>query len=224
MLPQVFDRFRQVDTSSTRKYGGLGLGLAIVRNLVEHHGGKVTAESAGEGHGSTFAVTLPLLPSSTYVASSSSIGARDRSLEMEDLSGVRVLVVDDDEDARESMATLLMASGATVATAASTREALEVLQRAGKQQDVLVSDISMPGVDGYALLSGIRARSSGDAAIVPAIAVTAYAGPMDRQLALAAGYRMHLSKPVDQHVLLAAVAELAGRRPRRRVAKNPSSG
>jgi signal transduction histidine kinase/CheY-like chemotaxis protein len=220
-LPEIFERFRQVDTSLTRRYGGLGLGLAIVRNLVELHDGRVTAESPGEGRGSTFTVMLPLLPSSTYVASPPSVDARSRSVETQDLSGVRVLVVDDDEDAREFMATLLMTCGATVTTATSTREALEVLQRGGEQQDVLVSDISMPDVDGYALLRALRARSSGGAAILPAIAVTAYAGPMDRQLALAAGYRMHLSKPVDQDELVAAVAELVGRRPPRAKSRNP---
>jgi signal transduction histidine kinase/ActR/RegA family two-component response regulator len=219
-LPEVFDRFRQVETSSTRKYGGLGLGLAIVRNLVELHGGKVAAESAGEGRGSTFAVRLPLLSSGTYVASTPSVDARDRSVEVEDLSGVRVLVVDDDDDARESMATLLTTCGATVTTAGSTGEALEVLQGRGKQQDVLVSDIGMPDLDGYALMRAIRALSSDDGAIIPAVAVTAYAGPMDRQLALAAGYRLHLSKPVDQEDLVAAVAELAGRgRPAQRRAR-----
>jgi signal transduction histidine kinase/ActR/RegA family two-component response regulator len=220
-LPEVFDRFRQVDTSLTRRYGGLGLGLAIVRSLVELHGGKVAAESPGEGQGTTLTVTLPLLPSSTYFTSPRSVGARDRFGKMEDLSGVRVLVVDDDEDARESMATLLTTCGATVTTAASTREALEVVQGGEQRQDVLVSDISMPDVDGYALLRAIRARSSGGATIVPAIAVTAYAGPKDRQLALAAGYRLHLSKPVDQGELVAAVADLAGRR-RPRAAKGSS--
>jgi CheY-like chemotaxis protein len=214
-LPEVFDRFRQVDTTLTRRYGGLGLGLSIVHNLVEIQGGRVTAESAGEGRGSTFTITLPLVPSIPYVASPRSIDARDGSVEMEDLSGVRVLVVDDDVDARDSMATLLMTCGATVTTAASAREALEVLQREGEQQDVLVSDVSMPDVDGYALLRTIRARSSGGAATLPAIAVTAYARPADRRLALAAGYRLHLSKPVDQRVLVAAVADFA---------KSPSSG
>jgi signal transduction histidine kinase/CheY-like chemotaxis protein len=217
-LPEIFDRFRQVDTSSTRKYGGLGLGLAIVRNLVELHGGQVAAESAGEGHGSTFTVTLPLLPSNTYVASSPPVGARDGSEEMADLSGIRVLLVDDEEDARESMATLLTSCGATVTTAASTREALEVLRPGAKHQDVLLSDISMPDADGYALLRAIRARASGEAALIPAIAVTAYAGPTERERALAAGYRVHLTKPVDQRILVSAVAEITGKP---RAAKRP---
>ena len=213
-LPEVFDRFRQVDTSSTRKYGGLGLGLAIVHNLVELHGGKVTAESPGEGRGSTFAVILPLLPPNTYVASSPSLGAESDSVEMDDLSGIRALVVDDEEDARDSMATLLRSCGATVTTAASTREALVILRPGGKRQDVLVSDISMPDADGYALLRAIRAHP-GDAGNVPAIAVTAYAGATDRQRVLAAGYRVHLTKPVDQRVLVSAVAKIVGKRPPR---------
>jgi CheY-like chemotaxis protein len=129
------------------------------------------------------------------------------------LSGVRVLVVDDEEEARESMAILLATCGATVTTAASTPEALEILRRGEKRQDVLVSDISMPDVDGYALVRAIRALTPSGAAMVPAIAVTAYAGPRDRRQALAAGYRMHLVKPIDQRELVTAVAELAGRRP-----------
>ena len=211
-LSEIFERFRQVDTSSTRQYGGLGLGLAIVRNLVELHGGKVAAESAGAGHGSAFTIALPVLPSNTYVAATPSAVARSGSTALEDLTGVRVLVVDDDEDARDSMATLLAACGATVVTADSAREALEVLRGEKNAQDVLVSDISMPDVDGYALLRSIRAASPGVAATVPAIAVTAYAGPMDRELSLAAGYRFHLSKPVDERVLVGAVADLADRR------------
>ena len=209
VLPHVFDLFRQGDTSLTRTYTGLGLGLAIVRNLVELHGGRVTAASAGEGHGSTFTVTLPLLPRGAHVASPPSADGRERSVEMQDLTGVRVLVVDDDADSREFMGTLLATCGATVTTAGSARDALEVLQRGEKTQDVLVGDISMPDVDGYAFLRALRARSPG-AAILPAVAVTAYAGPEDRKRAFAAGYRSYLSKPVDQHDLVAAVAELAG--------------
>ena len=210
-LTEIFDRFRQVDTSSTRKYGGLGLGLAIARTLVELHGGKVEAESAGEGRGSTFTVTLPVLPSSTYVAARRPLDARDRSGEMEDLSGVRVLVVDDDEDALESMATLLTSCGASVTTAGSARGALDVLRREEARQDVLVSDLSMPDLDGYALLRAIRAASPAGVASLPAIAVTAYASPMERELSSAAGYRLHLSKPVDERVLVAAVADLGGK-------------
>lgn len=211
-LPEVFDRFRQVDTSLTRRYGGLGLGLAIVRNLVELHRGTVTAESAGEGSGATFRVTLPLLPASTYFASPPSLAARSPLEALEDLGGVRVLVVDDDQDARESIALLLATCAAKVTTAASTKEALELLHRREEQPDVLISDISMPDVDGYTLLRAIRTRSSASARIVPAIAVTAYASAADRKMALAAGYRLHLSKPVDQRELVAAVAELAGKR------------
>ena len=221
-LPEVFDRFRQVDTSSTRKYGGLGLGLAIVRNLVELHGGKVTAESAGEGLGSTFTVTLPLLNPSTYVDPPPPVGALVGSVEMEDLNGVRVLVVDDDEDARQSIATLLTTCGATVTIAASAREALEALQVGQAPQDVLVSDISMPEVDGYALLRAIRIQNPDNAAIVPAIAVTAYAGALDRQRILDAGYRLHLSKPVDQQALVAAVAQLVKNRPPRSKEPEPA--
>ena len=122
-------------------------------------------------------------------------------------------MVNDDEDALQSMGTQLTTCGETVTTAASDVEALEVLRGGGKQQHVLVSDIGLPNLDGYALMREIRARSSSDAAIVPAIAVTAYAGAMDRQLALDAGYRLHLSKPVGQRALVSAVADLAGRRP-----------
>jgi CheY-like chemotaxis protein len=214
-LLEVFDRFRQVDTSSTRKFGGLGLGLAIARNLVELHGGKIEAASPGEGLGSTFTITLPLLPANRYVAIAPVVGGACRPAEIESLRGVRVLVVDDDADALGAMATLLSTCGATVTTATSSREALAVLAPGVGPQDVIVSDISMPDIDGYALLRTIRARSASNHSLVPAIAVTAGAGQVDRQKALAAGYRLHLSKPVDQHELLAAVAELAGKRPPR---------
>jgi signal transduction histidine kinase/CheY-like chemotaxis protein len=210
-LREIFEPFRQVDTSLTRKYGGLGLGLAIVRNLVGLHGGSVTAQSPGEGQGATLTVMLPLLPSNTYLVPQSSVERRGPPGRMKDLDGLRVLVVDDDDDAREAIATLLTTRAATVTAAASASHALEVLQREG-QQDVLVIDIGMPDVDGYALLRAIRARGSVSAGIVPAIAVTAYASAKDRRLALDAGYQLHLPKPIDQDDLVAAVAELAGRR------------
>jgi signal transduction histidine kinase/ActR/RegA family two-component response regulator len=209
-LPEVFDRFRQVDTSSTRRYGGLGLGLAIVKNLVEIHKGEVIAESAGGGLGSTFTVTLPLLPASTDMDSSPSIIARDGSVDLTDLHGVRVLVVDDDEDACEAIATSLRSRGAEVTMALSARRALDLL-RSAKRYDVLVSDIGMPDIDGYALLCAIRARHLGDATVLPAIAVTAYAGPADRERILAAGYRSYLAKPVDDRALASAVAEVVGK-------------
>jgi signal transduction histidine kinase/ActR/RegA family two-component response regulator len=211
VLPEIFDRFRQVDASLTRKYGGLGLGLAIVRNLVDLHGGNVIAESPGEDHGATFTVLLPLLPLSTYVVPRPCAESRGPLREMKALDGLHVLVVDDDDDARESIATLLATHSATVTTAASASQALEVAQK-GREQDVFVIDIGMPEVDGYALLRALRDHRSVDANVVPAIAVTAYASTKDRQLALRAGYQVHMSKPVDQDDLVAAVAELAGRR------------
>ena len=208
-LPEIFDRFRQADTSLTRKYGGLGLGLAIVRNLVELHGGDVTAESVGEGQGATFTLRLPLLPSKTIVIPRP-VESRSPLAAMTDLRGLHVLVVDDDDDARQSIATLLTTREATVTTAASGSEALEALRRGGRE-DVLVIDIGMPQLDGYSLLRAIRARGSSAARVVPAIALTAYASAKDRETALAAGYQLHLTKPVDQDRLVAAVAGLARR-------------
>jgi signal transduction histidine kinase/ActR/RegA family two-component response regulator len=211
LLPEIFERFRQLDTSPARRYGGLGLGLAIVRQLVGLHGGVVTAESSGEGRGAALTVMLPVVPSGTHFDLPPSTEGQDDSDESDDLDEVRVLVVDDDADARESMANVLVSHGATVTTAASASQALEVFRR-GDKQDVLVSDISMPEVDGYELLREMRTRKSRSGAIVPAIAVTAYASVADRERALAAGYRLHLSKPIDQGSLVAAVADLAGRR------------
>ncbi len=211
MLPEIFEPFRQADSSMTRKYSGLGLGLTIVRNLVGLHGGSVMAQSPGEGQGATFTVMMPLLPSNTDFVPQSSVESRGPLGEMKALDGLRVLVVDDDDDVREGIATLLTTCAATVTAATSASQALEALQREG-QQDVLVIDIGMPDVDGYALLRAIRARGSVSAGIVPAIAVTAYASAKDRQMALDAGYQLHLPKPIDQDDLVAAVAELAGRR------------
>jgi len=200
-VPHVFDRFRQADGSITRKFGGLGLGLSIVRNLVELHGGSVAAASAGEGQGATFTVTLPRLhgpavdrdgPSHTPVA-----------LPTGALTGRRVLVVDDDPDVRDLMRQALQDEGADVAVAANAADALHLLS-AGPFA-VLVSDIGMPGVDGYELLARVR-RAGGQ---MPAIAVTAFARDVDKSRALAAGYTRHFAKPVAMDALMAAVAELA---------------
>lgn len=199
-LPHVFDRFRQADPSITRAHGGLGLGLSIVRQLVEAHGGSVRADSPGKGHGATFTVTLPLqhgaVPEPARDGEPSAPPAR--------LDGLRVLVVDDERDSREMARTALAGAGAEVAVAADVAEALDRL--ADRPTDVVVSDIGMPRRDGYELARELRDRGG-----VPAVAVTAFAGPEDRRRALAAGFQAHLGKPVDPAALVAVVARLAGR-------------
>ncbi len=212
-LPHVFDRFRQADGSTTRTYGGLGLGLAIVRHLVELHGGKVRAESAGEGQGATFIVKIPLMLST------------DRQVEVEpmqparavvesggqsqSLDGLRVLIVDDELDARELVTTMLERCGAKVFAAASAGEALEYLE--SWKPSVLIADIGMPGEDGYDLIRKVRVLSKERGGHTPALALTAYARTEDRVRALSAGYQVHLSKPVDRLELAAVVARLAER-------------
>ncbi len=211
LLPQVFDRFRQADSSSTRRHGGLGLGLAIVRHLVELHGGSVAVMSAGAGQGTTLTITLPLDPNLELAASEASRGG-PRLADLADLDGVRVLVVDDEADAREFIRAILAGCGAEVTAAASAASALGVLRRA--QPDVLVSDIAMPDEDGYALVRQVRALGASAGGRVPALALTAYASAEDRQRVLGAGYQMHLAKPVEPADLVAAVAALASGRTR----------
>ena len=210
VLPEIFDRFRQGDNSVTRKYGGLGLGLAIVRHLVESHAGWVTAESSGAGRGATFSVYLP--PVGRSGAEPESVDSPASVEEPADIHGLRVLVVDDEDDTRASIAMLLTSQGAEVATAASVREALDRLKRDGRR-DVLISDIAMPDADGYALLREIRAGGANGTDGMSAIALTAFASGAARRQALEAGYRFHLAKPVDQGELLATVAEAGKRRP-----------
>jgi len=207
-LPHVFERFRQADNTRTRTHGGLGLGLAIVRDLVAQHGGAVAAESGGKGQGATFTVRLPLVegrPEARRVVALGPAVKGERAPAASTLRGVRVLVVDDDPDARESVAAVLEQAGATVQAVESAGDAVESLER--EPSDVLVSDIAMPGVDGYTLLGRARARLRGRE--IPAAALTAYAGSEDRGRALAAGFQAHLAKPVDPAQLVAVVAELA---------------
>src|SRR6266850_1037237 len=192
-LPHVFDRFRQADSSSTRMQGGLGLGLAIVRHLVEVHGGTVEAESEGEGKGARFTVHLPVRQ--VQPQPPAPIGPTA-------LAGIRVLVVDDDEDARELVRVMLGNYGAEVIQAASADEALELISR--QPPDVLVSDIGLPNEDGYALLR--RLRGLPQTARLPALALTAYASSADHRRALEAGFQRHVSKPVEPVELARVVA------------------
>ncbi|WP_437999736.1 response regulator [Sorangium sp. So ce185] len=201
-LPYVFDRFRQEDNSIRRVHGGLGLGLSLVRQLVELHGGTVSAESGGEGNGATFTVALPLRQAP------SRDGARGRAGGAVQLDGVRVLVVDDDDDARELVRYILEDHGAEVILAESGEEALRAL-RASRPR-LLLSDIGMPGMDGYELIRRIRELPPEEGGVVPAIALTAYASVEDARRAMLEGYQMHLPKPVSASRLLSIVADLSG--------------
>jgi signal transduction histidine kinase/CheY-like chemotaxis protein len=212
-LPFVFDRFRQGDSSSTRPRGGLGLGLALVRSLVELHGGTVTAESPGESRGATFVVDLPLLLAAVAeLPGPVAAGARERSgpiAATASLEGVRVLVVDDDLVAVDLTREILMRAGAQVWGCAGGSEALPMLQQC--RPDVLVSDIEMPNQDGYALIRRIRALAPDHGGRTPAVALSAYSRPEDRIRSLMAGFNLHVSKPVEPAELVAVVASLAGR-------------
>ena len=206
-LPHVFERFRQADSSTTRLHGGLGLGLAIVRHLVEIHGGTVHAQSEGDGKGATFTVTLPLLADETSVASGEVRREVIRNLQGQpELVGVHVLLVDDDAGTREVISAALNERRARVTAVASAREALTEIQRSWP--DVLVSDIAMPVEDGYKLIEQVRALPSDQMKTIPAIAITAYAREEDRSRALAAGYQSYLPKPIEPAELIAVVALL----------------
>nr|MBA3241074.1 response regulator [Acidobacteriota bacterium] len=220
-LPHVFDRFRQADQTTTRAHTGLGLGLAIVRQLVEMHGGTVSVVSGGEGQGTTFTVALPRLL--TYHAERlvvarvhpTATGGRDFGGSIPfncppRLDGLRVLVVDDEADTLDLLSSLLERCGAEVTTAASAAEALESF--AARTPEILISDIGMPGEDGYALIESIRAleaQRGGDR--TPAIALTAYATVEDRVRALQAGFQVHVPKPIEPVELMAFVASFAVR-------------
>lgn len=200
-LPYILESFRQEDASTTRAHGGLGLGLAIVRHLVEAHGGAIAADSPGVGQGATFTVCLPLLESELEITQT------EESLEQEpDLTGIRVLAVDDEPDARELLTVVLNQYGAEVLTVASAAEALTRTE--SFQPDVLVSDIGMPEMDGYTLIQQIRALPRNQGGQIPAIALTAYAREEDSQKAKACGYQRHLAKPINLEQLIRAVAAL----------------
>jgi PAS domain S-box-containing protein len=213
-LPHVFERFRQADSSTTREYAGLGLGLSIVKHLVELHGGTVHAESAGEGRGATFVVHLPV----SVVRRDRSSGERvhprtadpsSSDFKVVDLSEIKVLVVDDEADARDLIRRIVEECGAEVLTAGSAMEALQMVEQ--DRPHVLVSDIGMPGVDGYEFLRRVRALGEAKGGKVHAIALTAFARSEDRTRALRAGFLYHVSKPVEPSELIATLASAAGR-------------
>ena len=211
-LPFVFDRFRQADGSISRRHGGLGLGLAICRHLVELHGGKIAVASDGPGLGSTFAVSLPCsaLQESPLAAGAVPVPESELTplrLEGADLKGVHVLIVEDDNDSREVLISILEKCGARVSGASSGAQALELF--ATDAPHVLVSDIGMPGMDGYSLIRRVRALPIAASQRVPALALTAYARSEDRRKALAEGFQMHLAKPADPSEFAMAVASLA---------------
>lgn len=210
-LPYVFDRFRQGDSTSTRNYGGLGIGLSIVKHLVELHGGTVRASSPGVNRGATFSISLPLAPSARSEAETSadSASAFEDAAEFPDLQGIRVLAVDDEADACQLVKRILDRCGADVTVALSASEALERL--AASPFDVLVSDIGMPHEDGLLLMRRVRGSADAQVSGIPALALTAFARSEDRRRAALAGFQSHLAKPVEPSELIAIVASLVGR-------------
>jgi PAS domain S-box-containing protein len=218
-LPYVFDRFKQADASTTRRHGGLGLGLGIVKQLVELHGGTVTAQSAGAGHGSTFVVMLPVSPvqpspktepERRHPRAASFAGPLNPD-DCKRIAGLKILVVDDEADSRAVVQRLLEACDAVVLASGSAADALERVK--AEPPDVLVSDIGMPGEDGYSLIRRVRALGPERGGNIPAVALTAYARSEDRTRSVLAGFQMHIAKPVEPSELIAVVASLAGRTP-----------
>jgi CheY-like chemotaxis protein/two-component sensor histidine kinase len=208
-LPYVFDRFRQGDQSTTRTHGGLGLGLAIVRHLVELHGGTVRAESEGDGRGSAFTVELPLLRNAELRGQDAETPGDEseiRNPKSEILRGLSVLVVDDEQDALDLLKAVLEMKGARVTAVASAEAAHAALEAAWP--DLLLCDIGMPVEDGYQLMRRVRSIESGRGKLTPAVALTAYAGESDRALALDAGYQLHVAKPVDPAALVSLIEGL----------------
>ena len=203
-VPHVFDAFRQEEATPTRSRGGLGLGLAISRQIVELHGGRIEARSEGEGKGATFVCSLPASSGGGATPSPRRSPSDERPAQ---LRGLRVLVVDDEEDTRQLMRVLLEDCGCRVRIAASAAEALAAFEE--EAPDVLLSDIGMPGQDGYALIQRVRALAPAKGGDVPAAALTAYARAEDRQRLLNAGFSVHLAKPIEPAELVAVVATLS---------------
>ena len=208
-LPSVFDRFKQADSSTSRSHSGLGLGLAIVRHLVEAHGGSVQATSPGPGHGSTFTIALPVMTDEQVSAEWRRHDVATARRRLPALHGLRVLVVDDEPDARDLLAAVLAACHADVSVAPTAGDAAHAFER--RRLDVLISDIMMPGIDGYELIRRLRAWEIEHGGHVPAIAVTGRGGAEDRDRALAAGFDAYLSKPVDPEELAHTVASVTDR-------------
>lgn len=205
-LPHVFDRFRQAEGGSRRRQGGLGLGLSIVKNLAEMHGGVVAADSRGEGSGAVFTVTLPSLTLDSDAANDSGKEEIGRQGANADISGCRVLIVEDDRDSREMLAVLLKAHHAETMTAANAIEALDKFP--SFKPDVLISDLGMPQVDGYDLIKRIRSMSPEQGGSIPAIALTGYAGPEESKRVHSAGFDSHIPKPVDQERLITTISSM----------------
>lgn len=208
-LPHIFERFRQVDSSTTRKHGGLGIGLAIVKSLAELHGGVLHASSPGLGQGATFTLRLPVAATITEADDEPVIVKPSLSgpAEPVSLSGTRILAIDDDADSRDVIRRVLEAAGATVFAASGAAEALILLN--GERPDLIICDIGMPGMDGYQFIREVRRRSPGEGGKMPAIALTAFARSQDRRQAFIAGFQAHVAKPVEPGELVALVASLA---------------
>jgi CheY-like chemotaxis protein len=212
-VPHVFERFRQADEAPSRRHGGLGLGLAIVRQLVELHGGTVRVASEGLGRGATFTVRLPILAAGTHESAlaerRSAASMKSPTLRLQRLDDLRIVVVDDDADGRTLTTLVLTQARASVRAVASAVEALHLLEV--ERPDVLVSDIGLPDEDGYSLIRRVRRHEAEQGGFLPAIALTGYARAEDRIRALAAGFQAHVVKPLAPAELIAVIAEVTGR-------------